>query len=202
MPDPEDALRDLAAASASGDEPIDLEENESVDAADALASSGRPASPIDHQPTSAKRPDAPPTIERDASEMSANALAQLSGAESAPYDPAARSTSSPRKRRMHKPDVGMIGMIGMIGIRQAMIPVLITVGLVMFALGIWGIMIKAGNTGLPMADRPNADQLAILGLVGLPIGVLMFAAAGFMFYMVRKDRAKLAKWEALHGEDA
>ena len=184
MSDPEEALRDLAAASASGDEPIELPDAEP-------AGTGRPDSPI-AGPT--KRPDAPPTIERDASEMSANALAQLSGSESAAYDPAAQSTSR-RKRRMHKPDVGMIG------IRQAMIPVLITMGLVMFALGVWGIMIKAGNTSLPMADRANADQLAILGLVGLPIGVLMFAAAGFMFYMVRKDKAKLAKWEALHGED-
>ena len=95
---------------------------------------------------------------------------------------------------MHPPDVGMIG------IRQASIPVLITMGLVMFALGIWGILVKAGNDTLPMADQPNADQLAILGLIGLPIGILMFAAAGFMFYVVGKDKKKLAKWEALHAE--
>ena len=185
MSDPEDALRDLAAASASGDEPIELPDAEPVD-------TGRPDSPI-AGPT--KRPDAPTAVERDAAEMSANALAQLSGTESAAYDPAARSTSSRRKRRVQKPDVGMIG------IRTAMIPVMATVGLVMFALAIWGIMIKAGNETLPMADRANADQLAVLGLVGLPIGVLMFAAAAFMFYMVRKDKAKLARWEALHGEE-
>ena len=37
-------------------------------------------------------------------------------------------------------------------------------------------------------------ELAILGL----IGVLMFACVGFMFYVVGKDKKKLAKWEALH----
>lgn len=193
MSDPEDALRDLAAASASGEEPIDLEEVEPVDAADALASSSssRPESPIADKP---KRPDAPPTVDRDESEMSANALAQLSGTESVAYDPGARSSASRRKRHMHPPDVGMIG------IRQASIPVLITMGLVMFTLGIWGILVKAGNDTLPMANQPNADQLAILGLIGLPIGILMFAAAGFMFYVVGKDKKKLAKWEALHGD--
>jgi len=180
MSDPEDALRDLAAASASGDEPIEPEPIE--------ATSGRPESPIDNKP---KRPDAPPTVEKDESELSANALAQLSGTETAAYDPGERSGSR-RKRHLHPPDVGMIGM------RQASVPVLITMGLVMLALGIWGIMVKAGNNTLPMADQPNADQLAILGLIGLPIGILMFAATAFMFYVVRKDKKKLAKWEALH----
>ena len=191
MSDPEDALRDLAAASASGEEPIDLEAMEPTDAADALASSSRPESPIASTP---KRPDAPPTVERDEAEQSANALAQLSGAESVAYEPGERSTSR-RKRHMHPPDVGMIGM------RQASIPVLITLGLVMFALGVWGIMVKTGNDTLPMADQPNAQQLAILGLVALPIGILLFASAAFMFYMVGKDKAKLARWQALHEEE-
>ena len=193
MSDPEDALRDLAAASASGDEPIDLESVEPTDAADALASSSRPDSPIAHKP---KRPDAPPSIEPDPAEMSASALAQLSGSESAAYDPGQRSAATRRKRHLHPPDVGMIAM------RTASIPVLITMGLVMFALGVWGILVNAGNDTLPMADQANAQQLAIVGLIGLPIGLLMFAAAGFMFYVVRKDKAKLAKWEALHAEDA
>jgi hypothetical protein len=52
-----------------------------------------------------------------------------------------------------------------------------------------------------MADQGNAQQLAIIGLVGLPIGILLFASAGFMFYMVGKDKQKLARWESLHGED-
>lgn len=186
MTDPEDALRDLAAASASGDEPIELP--------DAEPANGRPESPLAQQPKPAKRPEAPPTVERDESELSANALAQLSGSESVGYDPAARSTSR-RKRHMHKPDVGMIGM------RTASIPVLITMGLVMLALGVWGILVKAGNDTLPMADQGNAQQLAIIGLVGLPIGILLFASAGFMFYMVGKDKQKLAKWEALHGDE-
>lgn len=192
MSDSEDALRDLAAASASGDQPIDLDAMATDDdAEEAAAPSGRPESPIDNKP---KRPDAPPTVERDESEMSASALAQLSGSESVAYDPGARSTSR-RKRHMHKPDVGMIG------IRTASIPVLITMGLVMFALGVWGIMVKTGNDTLPMADQGNAQQLAILGLVGLPIGILLFASAGFMFYMVGKDKQKLAKWEALQEEE-
>ena len=191
MSEPEDALRDLAAASSSGKPPIEPEVMEPKDAADALAASSRPESPITSQP---KRPDAPPSIEQDASEMSANALAQLSGTESVAYDPGMHSGAR-HKKRAHKPDVGMIG------IRTASIPVLITMGLVMIALGVWGIMIKAGNETLPMADQPNADQLAILGLVGLPIGVLLFASAGFMFYMVGKDKQKLARWEELHGED-
>lgn len=185
MSDPEDALRDLAAASASGDEPIDL--------SDAQPSKRRPESPI-AEPS--KRPDAPPTVERDPSEMSANALAQLSDGEASAvdYDPGTRSASK-RKRRVHKPDVGMIGL------RQAAIPVLITMSLVMLALGVWGIMVKAGNDTLPMADQANAQQLAILGLVGLPIGVLLLASAGFMFYVVNKDKQKLERWEALHGQD-
>ena len=187
MSDPEDALRDLAAASASSDEPI---EPEPMDADDAPPPSSRPESPIADKP---KRPDAPPSAQNDPSEMSASALAQLSGSESAPYDPAERSTAR-RKRRVQKPDVGMIGM------RQASVPVLITIGLVMLALGVWGIMIKAGNTTLPMADRGNAQELAILGLIGLPIGILLFASAGFMLYVVAKDKKKLARWEQLHGE--
>lgn len=194
MSDPEDALRDLAAASASGDEPIDLSEvdNTPEGAADDASPSGRPESPIANRP---KRPDAPPTVERDVSEMSANALAQLSGTESVAYDPGERSGAK-RRRRPQPPDVGAIG------IRTASIPVLITMGLVMFALGAWGILVMAGNESLPMADQANADQLAILGLVGLPIGVLLFASAGFMFYMVGKDKQKLAKWEARHEEES
>lgn len=192
MTDPEDALRDLAAASASGDEPIDLDAVDNIEDAETdAAPSGRPESPLANTP---KRPDAPPTVERDVSEMSANALAQLSGTESVAYDPSERSASR-RKKRMQKPDVGMIG------IRTASIPVLITMGLVMFALGGWGILVMAGNDTLPMATQGNAQQLAILGLVGLPIGILLFASAGFMFYMVGKDKQKLTKWEALHGDD-
>ena len=195
MTDPEDALRDLAAASASGDEPVEPGDiiNEPVDAADALASSSssRPESPLTETPG---RPEAPPMVERDVSEMSANALAQLSGTESVAYDPAARSRSS-RKRKMAKPDVGMIG------IRQASIPVLITMGLIMLALGVWGIMVKGGNTTLPMATQGNAQQLAIIGLIGLPIGILMFASAGFMIYVVGKDKRKLERWEAKYGEE-
>ncbi|MBX2853036.1 MAG: hypothetical protein KTR15_14970 [Phycisphaeraceae bacterium] len=195
MTDPEDALRDLAAASASGDKPIEPEPMEPTDAADALASSSKPESPIAQEPKPAKRPEAPPTVERDESGLSANALAQLSGTESAAYDPGMHSNSSRRKRRMQKPDTGMIG------VRTASIPVLITMGLIMIALGVWGILVKAGNDTLPMADQGNAQQLAIIGLVGLPIGVLLFASAGFMFYMVGKDKAKLARWEALQEED-
>jgi hypothetical protein len=186
MSDPEDALRELAAASASGDEPIDPDE---LPADDEAASGGRPDSPL--AASKPKRPDAPPTVERDESEQSASALAELSGSASAGYDPSMRSTSNRRKRRIQKPDVGMIGL------RQASIPVLITMGLVMLSLGAWGIMVKAGNDTLPMADQDNAQQLAILGLVGLPIGVLLFASAGFMFYMVGKDKQKLARWEAM-----
>lgn len=191
MSESEDALRDLAAASSSGEPPVEPELMQPRDAADALAASSRPESPLAKEP---KRPDAPPTVERDVSEMSASALAQLSGTENVAYDPGMHSGSR-RKKRVHKPDVSMIGM------RTASIPVLITMGLVMIALGVWAIMIKAGNETLPMADQPNADQLAILGLVGLPIGVLLFASAGFMFYMVGKDKKKLARWEELHGED-
>ncbi|MFK7790666.1 MAG: hypothetical protein AB8C95_14380 [Phycisphaeraceae bacterium] len=187
MSDPEDALRDLAAASSGDALPIEPEPI-------APPSTGRPASPIANQ---SKRPDAPPTVERDSSEMSANALAQLSGSDAEPvaYDPGMRSTAR-RKKRMQKPDVGMIGL------RQAAIPVLITMGLVMLALGAWGIMVKAGNDTLPMADQDNAQQLAILGLVGLPIGILLFASAAFMFYMVGKDKQKLARWEEAHGDEA
>lgn len=183
MSDPEDALRDLAAASASGDEPIKLPDSE--------PSGGRPDSPIEQKP---KRPDAPPTIEKDPSEMSANALAQLSGTESVAYDPGARSASS-RRRKMRKPDVGMIG------IKTASIPVLITMGLIMLGLGVWGVMVKGGNDTLPMADQANAQQLAMLGLIGFPIGVLLLASAGFMFYVVGKEKQKLAKWEALHEQE-
>jgi len=181
MTDPEDALRDLAAASASGDEPIEVEPMEVEPIDEPQSTGGRPESPL------SKRPEAPPTVERDVSEMSANALAHLSGTESAAYDPPARSTS--RRRRIAKPDVGMIAF------RTAAIPVLITVGLVMIALGVWGIMVKAGNTTLPMADQPNAPQLAIMGLVGLPVGLLLFAGAGFFFYTVGKDKQKLAAYE-------
>lgn len=178
MSDPEDALRDLAAASASGDKPIDLD---AIEPAQKASTSSRPESPVANQ---SKRPDAPPAVERDESEMSANALPQLSGSESVAYDPGERSTAR-RKRRAQKPDVSMIG------IRTASIPILITMSLIMLALGVWGIMVKAGNETLPMADQGNAQQLAILSLV---------ASAGFMLYMVNKDKQKLARWKALHGK--
>ena len=185
MSDPEDALRDLAAASASGDEPIELP--------DAEPGGVRPESPASATPP--KRPDAPPTVERDESEMSANALAQLSGTESVAYDPS-EASSTRRRRKAQKPDVGMIG------IRTAAIPVLITMGLIMLALGVWGIMVKSGNETLPMASQANAQQLAIVGLtVALPVGILLFASAGFLFYIVGKDKQKLARWEALYGDD-
>ena len=189
MSDPEDALRDLAAASASGDEPIELPD------AEPEPTSKRPASPLSDPSQPSKRPAAPPTVERDASEMSANALAALSGTESAPYDPGERSTAR-RKHKVRKPDVGAIG------IRTAAIPVLITMGLIMVALGVWGILVKAGNESLPLAGQPNAPQLAIVGMaVALPVGLLLFACAGFLFYIVGKDKQKLARWEALHGEE-
>ena len=178
MPNPEDALRDLAAASASGDEPIELPDAEP-------AGTGRPDSPIAGPP---RRPDAPPAVERDASEMSANALAQLSGSESAAYDPAAQSASR-RKRRMHKPDVGMMQF------RAAAIPVLITVGLVMTVLGVWGVLVMAGNTTLPKANEPDAQKYAVLALVGGMVGILLFAGAGFFLYQYLQDKKKLEAYE-------
>lgn len=184
MSNPEDALRDLAAASSSGNKPIQPPNTEPA--------SKRPESPIANK---SQRPQAPPTIERDPAEKSANALASLSGTELSAYDSGQASATRQHQHKLQKPDVGIIG------IRLATIPLLITVGLIMLALGLWGIMIKAGNTTLPLADRANAEQLAVLGIaVALPIGILLFASAGFMFYLVNKDKQKLARWETLHGE--
>lgn len=177
MTDPEDALRDLAAASSSNQEPI-LEPEPT-----------RPESPV------SKRPESPSTsdTQTDSAEASASALARLSGSESAPYDPPARSSS--RRRKLKKPDVGMMAF------RSAAIPVLMTMGLIMIALGVWGLVVKNGNTTLPLADQPNADQLAMIGLVGLPIGILLFAGAGFFFYQLGKDKQKLAAYEEAKQSD-
>lgn len=193
MSDPEDALEALANA-AGGDQsppsPASCRPESPVSpipkpAPEAV--SGRPESPV-----SGSGNDLADLAEASAS-ASASAMAQLSGTESAAYDPAAASIS---RQHVHaKPDVGMILF------REAAVPVLITVGLVMLVLGLWGVMIKLGNTSLPMADRPDAGKYAIVGMVGLPIGLLLWAGAGFFFVTVRKDKAKLAKWQAMYEQD-
>ena len=180
MTDPADALRDLADAMDGGgsDQPE--------------PGSHRPESPIAKHPPAperaSQRPDAPPSVsEGDPAMASASALAELSGAMSSVYDPALSSQA--RQRRLAKPDVGMMQF------RAAAIPVLITVGLVMTALGVWGVLVMAGNTTLPKADDPNAQQYAVLGLVGGLVGVLLIAGAGFFFSQYQKDKKKLEAYE-------
>ena len=181
MTDPADALRDLADA---------LDGGGSVQPG---PGSHRPESPIaNHPPTAAEaenqRPEAPPSVsENDPALASASALAELSGAMSAAYDPGLSSQA--RQRRLAKPDAGMMQF------RAAAIPVLITVGLVMSALGVWGILVMAGNTTLPKADEPDAQRYAVLALVGGMVGILLFAGAGFFLFQYLKDKKKLEAYE-------
>lgn len=197
MTDPSDALRDLA--NAMGDDPDDTDPAQASDVVDAAdlqpvppqppagTGSTRPESPINPNPA---RPEAPlirATEPADPGLASASALAALSGSTSAAYDPAA--TSQARHRRLTKPDTGMMQF------RSASVPVLITVGLIMIALGVWGLLVKAGNTTLPMADRPDAGNYAILALVGLPLGILLLAGAGFFLYQLSHDKKKLKAYE-------
>lgn len=209
MTDPSDALRDLVNA---------LEGDDSAQTPappppkpPAEPASHRPESPIAKHPPptpppapkppepGSHRPESPvesvapelvePIDEHDESEASASALAELSGAASAVFSDPGHVSHTRRRQRVPKPDVGMMTF------RAAAVPVLSTVALLMTVLGIWGIMVKAGNTTLPMADRPNADQYATLALVGLMLGVLLFAGAGFYLYLYLQDRKKLARWE-------
>ena len=183
MTDPADALRDLANAHDQGAPPK----------RPASPSSSRPESPVSPRPESPVSPATPdPSAESstaldELSLASASALAELSGTDSAPYDPA--MSSQARRRRLQKPDVGMMHF------RLAAVPVLITVGLLMLALGLWGILVKAGNTTLPKADLPDAGTYATLALVCLPIGLLLIAGAWFFFYQVRIDQRKLKAYE-------
>lgn len=188
MDDPEDALRALADA-AGDDNPQPSQPRsarpESPLSPDKPPASNRPESPL-------STPDTAPDLD-ELAEASASAMAALSGSRSAAYDPAAASSS--RRRRLTKPDEGMMML------RLGSVPVVGTVGLFMLALGVWGLMVRGGNTTLPMADRPNADQLAIIGLLGFPLGLCLLAGALFFFLQYRKDKRKLDAWEAAHSTD-
>ncbi|MFN3166609.1 MAG: hypothetical protein ACE37H_06045 [Phycisphaeraceae bacterium] len=218
MTDPADALRDLAnAMDDDGSAPAEPEatpeqapERAPKPAAPPL-SPHRPESPINpHPPAGSHRPESPiarephpvpvahagaatetdskTEIELDELSLaSASALAQLSGSTSAAYDPGHASTA--RRQRVPKPDTSMMQF------RIAAVPVLVTVGLLMGALGLWGVLVKAGNTSLPGADRPDADNYALLALVGLPLALCMFAGAGFFLYVASIDRKKLKAYE-------
>lgn len=207
MSDPEDALRALADAANGSERPVPATPKPPRPAEPSPTASHRPESPIaKHPPPAPKpkpptppqpaRPEAPPTASShdqshaeldELSLASASALAELSGATSAAYDPAA--TSQARRRRPAKPDTGMMT------VRTAAVPVLITVGLMMTALGVWGVLVKAGNTSLPMADRPNAGNYALLALVCLPIGLCLFAGAWFFLYQNKLDKRRLEAYE-------
>jgi|GEM_PF-2133464 len=188
MTDPEDALRDLAEASGSST-PIRPSRSESPlpesDRSDSIIS------PVTGAPRS-NRPDAPPVIDplADLAEASASMSGEFSGSRSAARDAGSASGSMSHRRHLQKPDVGMINF------RSAAVPILMTVGLIMFAMGVWGVLIKLGSTSLPMADQPNVGQLAMLALVGLPMGLLLFAGAWFFLIQLKKDKAKLEAYEA------
>lgn len=210
MPDPEDALRALADAAGGGDS----EPQPETAPEPKPKKPSRPESPVAKEPPAPKktqRPDAPvskrpesPIARADdeagkedsvvdlaelSASQSADALAALSGTESAAYDPA--EASEARSRRIPKPDVGMMQF------RSAAVPVLCTVGLMMLALGVWGVLVKAGNTSMPMADKPDAGQYATIALiVGIPLALCLFAGAGFFLYQLGQDKKKLKAWEA------
>lgn len=196
MTDPEDALRDLANA-------LDGDDTPQAPAPKPDAGSHRPESPIAKHPPPPPKPADPPgsqrpespvasqpvEVEPDPSLESASALAELSGAASAVFNDPGEVSHARRSPRIPKPDVGMMTF------RVAAVPVLITVALLMTGLGVWGLMVKSGNTTLPMADRPDANQYATLALVGLALGICLFAGAGFFIYQVMLDRKKLARYE-------
>lgn len=186
MTDPSDALRDLANAM-DDEAPTPPAKSTRPDA----PASSRPESPIAQHPPAPTntRPEAPPTVsEPDPAMASASALAELSGATDIPYDPgpARRTTRQPNRR---KPDTSMMQF------RSAAVPVLITVGLIMLALGFWGLLILMGNTSLPLADQPDSKQYAILGIICLPVGLCLLAGAGFFFYQIGLDKKKIAAYE-------
>lgn len=205
MTDPADALRDLANA-LSGEEPANdapapkvpprptpgpaSHRPESPIAAHPAPGSHRPESPIAAKP----QPQNPiPPAEPDPAMASASALAELSGEMLSPYNP---GPSSPERRhRLKKPNTSNMQL------HIASVPVLVTVALVMFVLGLWGVAVKLG-LGVPLADHPEAGGYSLLALVGLPLGLFLFAGAGFFVYMVMADRKKLKAYEdamkALH----
>lgn len=204
MTDPADALRDLAnAMDDDGSAPAEPQPPQAPQPAARPAapqlSPHRPESPINpHPPAGSHRPESPiagqpqpvPVAEHELDDLSlasASALAQLSGSTSAAYDPGQASTA--RRQRLSKPDTGMMQF------RIAAVPVLVTVGLLMGVLGLWGVLVMAGNTSLPGADRPDADNYALLALVGLPLALCMFGGAGFFLYVASIDRKKLKAYE-------
>lgn len=171
MPDPEDALRDLADE--EGDEFEDDAEDDSGSSIelDALAEAS--------------------------AALSASGLERVNEADldaySSPMSSASRSGSG--QRRVARPDVGNIGLQG------AAIPALIAIGLIMLLLGVWAILYQAGVEDMPMTDRTNAQQLGIIGLLGLPLSLCLFAGAAFYFFQYRKAKRKLDAWEAKDGEN-
>lgn len=207
MQSPADALKNLAAAVEDGE----TGQKNRPETPAAAIRSGRAESPIVAEPTPKAAAPAPrtppepappaahgrraespiltqaPDNEPDESLASASALAELSGTTSAAYDPG--QASATRRRRVAKPDMGMMQF------RAASVPVLITFGLIMGALGLWGVMIKTGSTALPLADRPEAGNYATVALVGLPLALCLVAGAGFFFYQYRQDQKKLAAYE-------
>ena len=164
-----DVLRDMAE---------DRRDNESTDASANEPEHGdADVEPTDHDPN--QHPDHHPNHDADHDSDHVDELAEIqtqigdeSGASigTSPM-PAARSAARRGPGR---------------GFQATAVPVLMTVGLILVGLGVWGTAVLSGAE-VVLSDRPRADTMALgMILAGYPLGGALLAGAAFFLYQLRK----------------
>jgi len=98
---------------------------------------------------------------------------------------AAPQSSPPPSRRRTPPKRKPTG-----GMKGVAIPVLITVGGLLLIPAIWAALLLAGAID---SQREGAQTMAYAMLACWPIALILFAAAGFYFYIMQKEKKQ---WQA------
>ena len=91
-------------------------------------------------------------------------------------EPAPRSSPRRRTPPRRKPTGGMKGVA---------VPVLITVGGLLLIPAVWAALLLAGAV---TSEREGAQTMAYAMLACWPIALILFAAAGFYFYIMQKEK--------------
>ena len=137
------------------------------------AASAQPADPAS-APSNAPADDEPIVGEID--DESGDAIAASPRREPAP-SAAGRGRSRPSQKQ--RADLQF---------KSFAVPVLITVGGLLMLIGIWGTAVSQG-ADIWLSDRPRAGQVATAAqLAGYPLGIALFAGAGFFIFQLQQSK--------------
>lgn len=77
-----------------------------------------------------------------------------------------------------------------LSLQAATVPVLITVGILLILLGVWGTLVLCGSD-VVLSDREDAQGMAwAMVLIGYPLGLCLVAGAGYFVYDLRRRRRR------------